>query len=99
MTKNVSGLMKALRQFINEAILNSEDVAAAMAALKRTGKCPVFTVDVALEEAPQSAAAPLEDPAPGELVLTDSDVVFLRTIGIVDPSDLVLVYPVPYGTE
>jgi hypothetical protein len=79
--------MNALRQSINEAILDSNDVAAALAALKRTGKCPVFTIDISLEEAPR---ADLE-PAPvstntEELVLSDSDVEFLAAIGITDPS-------------
>lgn len=87
MTKNVSGLINALRQFINEAILESEDVAAAMAALKRTGKCPVFTVDITLQDAPQSAVEPAEaSQRAEELILSDSDVEFLATIGIRDPS-------------
>ena len=85
MTKNVSGLMKALNQFINEAILQSEDVAAAMAALKRTGLCPVFTVDISLQEAPGADAA--EALGRGEeLVLSDADVEFLTALGISDPS-------------
>ena len=49
-TKNLKGLMNVLRQSINEAIMESNDVAAAMAALKRTGKCPVFSIEVGLEE-------------------------------------------------
>jgi hypothetical protein len=84
-TKNVSGLMKALNQFINEAILESEDVAAAMAALKRTGMCPVFTVDISLEQSP--VADPVEALGRGEeLVLSDADVEFLTAMGISDPS-------------
>jgi hypothetical protein len=85
MTKNVSGLMKALNQFINEEILQSEDVAAAMAALKRTGLCPVFTVDIALEEAPGGEPGEALGRAE-ELVLSDADVEFLTTMGISDPS-------------
>jgi hypothetical protein len=86
--KNVSGLMKALQQSINEAILESNDVAAAMAALKRTGKCPVFSIDVVLEAAPALA---VESPGPSsanteELVLSDDDVAFLDAMGITDPS-------------
>jgi hypothetical protein len=54
-TQNFKGLMNALRQSINEALLESNDVAAAMAALRRTGKCPVFTIDIAMEEAPGPA--------------------------------------------
>jgi hypothetical protein len=84
-TKNVSGLIKALNQFINEAILQSEDVAAAMAALKRTGLCPVFTVDISLQEAP--GGEPGEALGRGEqLVLSDADVEFLTALGISDPS-------------
>ena len=91
-TKNLKGLLNALQQSINEAILESNDVAAAVAALKRTGKCPLFTIEVALEEAPEAAAepfAPSSLPAQllgDELVLSDQDVEFLSTLGISDPS-------------
>jgi hypothetical protein len=83
--KNTRGLLDALRQAINEAILESNDVAVAMAALKRTGKCPVFTIDVALEDAPEAAVETLgEEPdLARDLVLSDSDEEFLRTLGIV----------------
>jgi hypothetical protein len=84
-TNNLKGLLNALRQSINEAILESDNVSAAMAALKRTGKCSVFTIDVALEEAPQSASEAAEntDLASG-LVWSDSDLAFLHAIGIYD---------------
>lgn len=84
MSKNVSGLVNALKQFINEAILESDDVAAAMAALKRSGKSPVFTVDITLEDSPEPAAGPVEEISrdPEDLALTDSDVDFLTAIGI-----------------
>jgi hypothetical protein len=86
-TKNVKGLLEALRQSINEAILESNDVAAAMAALKRTGKCPVFSIDAALQDAPDAAAEPAEPfGQTEELVLSDEDVEFLAAIGITDPS-------------
>jgi len=100
-TKNMKGLMNALQQSINEAILESNDVAAAMAALKRTGKCPVFTIDITMQDAPGSPAEPEEastvlDAASSvteklssvteELVLSDSDVEFLAAAGISDPS-------------
>jgi hypothetical protein len=99
--KNIKGLMNALRQFINEAILESQDVAAAMAALKRTGKCPVFTIDVSLQEAPEATATPVEAPAVGEeLVLSDEDVEFLGAVGIADPSWCdSSSNPVPHSTE
>lgn len=85
MTKNVNGLINALRQFINEAILESDDVAAAMAALKRAGKCPVFTVDISLQDARQSAAQPVEPSHnPEELAFTASDLEFLAAVGIND---------------
>ena len=96
MTSNLKGLMHALRQSINEAILESNNVAAAVAALRRTGKCPVFTVDIAMEPAPQATSAEpsrakktAKKPAPAlaeELVLSDSDVEFLSALGISDPS-------------
>lgn len=89
MSKNVSGLINALKQFINEAILESDDVAAAMAALKRSGKCPVFTVDIALEDNPGAAAlAVMGTPrAPEDLALTDADVDFLAAIGICEKAE------------
>lgn len=87
MTKNVKGLLEALRQSIHEAILESNDVAAAMAALKRTGKCPVFSIDATLEEAPGPDAQPAEALGRAEeLVLSDEDVEFLAAMGITDPS-------------
>jgi hypothetical protein len=92
-TKNIKGLMNALHQSINEAILESNDVAAAMAALKRTGKRPVFTIDISLQDAPEPVAEPAESnvteklsSVTEELVLSDSDVEFLGASGISDPS-------------
>jgi len=96
-TKNVKGLLEALRQSINESILESNDVAAAMAALKRSGACPVFAIDVMLEEMPELAAAPPMASRSAasnsaacsrteELVLSDDDVAFLGVLGISDPS-------------
>ncbi|MGP0074192.1 MAG: hypothetical protein ACLPWF_19945 [Bryobacteraceae bacterium] len=61
MTKNLKGLLKALQQSINEAILESNDVAAAMAALKRTGKCPVFTIDISMQDAPPATRVSISD--------------------------------------
>ncbi|HTB20367.1 MAG TPA: hypothetical protein VK708_19720 [Bryobacteraceae bacterium] len=85
MTKNVKGLLEALRHAINEAILESNDVAAAMAALNGGGMSPVFSVDVSLREAPR--VQPIEPLGRAEtLVLSDSDVAFLAVIGITDPS-------------
>jgi hypothetical protein len=62
LTKNIKGLLHALQQSINEAILESHDVAAAMAALKRTGKCPVFTIDISMQDPPASEHDLAEDP-------------------------------------
>ena len=61
MTKNIKGLMQVLQQSINEAILDSHDVAAAMAALKRTGKCPVFTIDISMQDPPAAAGEEPEE--------------------------------------
>jgi hypothetical protein len=96
MTKNLKGLMNALRQSINEAILESNDVAAVMAALKRTGKTPVFTIDVALEAAPaaveETFAEPVQDfrrtPPSGMLLLNAEDEQFLQAIGIAPTGSL-----------
>jgi len=86
-TKNLKGLLNVLRQSINEAILDSNEVAAAIAALKITGKCPVFSIEVGLEESPELAAAPVALTAlTEELVLSDEDVAFLAALGITDPS-------------
>ena len=98
MTNNLKGLLQALQQSVNEAILESHDVSAAMAALKRTGKCPVFTVDISmveqddaqpepeqLSDAP-SVAEPTASSHPGELILSDWDVEFLANFGIRDSS-------------
>ena len=91
MANNLKGLMTALHQFINEAILESDDVAAAMAALKRTGKNPVFTIDITLEDAPEcdeiaEAVEPASTHNAEDLVLSDADVSFLAELGISDPS-------------
>jgi hypothetical protein len=59
-TRNIKGLLQALQQSINEAILDSNDVAAAMAALKRTGKCPVFTIDISMQDPPGAGTAPVD---------------------------------------
>jgi hypothetical protein len=86
-TNNIKGLMNALRQSINEAILESNDVAAALAALRRTGKCPVFTIDISMEDMPNAAIESLPASTNTEdLVLSDSDVEFLAAMGITDPS-------------
>jgi hypothetical protein len=84
-TKNLRGLLNVLRQSINEAILQSNDVAAAIAALKSTGRSPTFSIEVGLEEAPSPAAEPIAA-LTEELVLSDEDVAFLAALGITDPS-------------
>ena len=90
-TNNIRGLMNALRQSINEAILESNDVAVAMAALRRTGKLPVFTIDVSLQDPPGAEPAPAEAAegtvaAKQELTFSDPDVAFLSALGISDPA-------------
>jgi hypothetical protein len=106
MTKHVKGLIGALRQALNEAILESNEVAAIVEALKLTGKCPVFTIDISLQAAPE-----LDDQPPSlkntggvalgdDLVLSDADVAFLTALGISDPSWCSgTPYPVPHSTE
>jgi hypothetical protein len=86
-TKNLRGLLNVLRQSINEAILQSNEVAAAIAALKSTGKYPLFSIEVGLEESAVQAPAPVALSAlTEELVLSDEDVAFLAALGITDPS-------------
>ena len=86
MTKDTKGLMNALRQSINEAILASNDVSAVVAALKRTGKFPVFTMNVSLQDGPEPAPQRAMSGLTEKLVLDDSDVEFLAAVGISDPS-------------
>ena len=97
MDKHVRGLLSVLRQAINEAILGSHDVGAALAALGQTGHCPTFAVDVSLDSQPREDAReeecggvqslPIEEPAfltegGGQLRLTVADEEFLRSLGI-----------------
>jgi hypothetical protein len=84
--KNTKEWMNVLRQSINEAILESNDVAAIVAALKRTGKFPAFTIDISLHDRPEPVAYPALSILTEELVLDDSDVAFLAATGISDPS-------------
>ena len=86
MTKNTKGLLNALRQSINEAIIASNDVAAVVAALKSTGQLPVFAIAISLQNAAESMAVPPMPNLREELVLDDLDVEFLATVGISDPS-------------
>jgi len=88
MENHLKALLSALRQAINEAILGSHDVNAALAAISRTGRCPSLAVEVALEsqnpdENVQERCTVQQNPEPGELVLTDEDEDFLRSLGIV----------------
>lgn len=71
MTKNIKGLMQVLQQSINEAILDSHDVAAAMAALKRTGKCPVFTIDISMQDPPAAAGEDAQEEEDSPILLAD----------------------------
>ena len=102
MTQNIKGLLHVLQQSINEAILESHNVAAALAALKRTGKCPVFTIDISMQDPSDAETESIDDSidysadqptvaypvssVTEELVLSDSDVEFLAALGITDPS-------------
>ena len=89
MNRNIRGLMDALRQSINEAILESNDVAVAMAALKRTGKNPVFTIDVCLQDPAAEMPFPGEPEAQAakqETGFSVPDIEFLAALGISDPS-------------
>jgi hypothetical protein len=83
MEKQIKVLLSALRQAVNEAILGSHDVNAALAALGRTGRCPTLAVDVSLEKAdalaPDTADMQVET---GDLVLTAADEEFLQSLGI-----------------
>jgi hypothetical protein len=86
MEKHVRGLLSALRQAVNEAILGSHDVNAALAAIGRTGRCPSLSVDVALgnpsQEEPGNEPSHVQSLPPGELVLAESDEEFLQSLGI-----------------
>lgn len=84
MEKHVKALLSALRQSVNEAILGSHDVNAALAALSRAGRCPSLSVDVSLEQpVPEESGIGQHDlPHPGELMLTTDDEDFLHSLGI-----------------
>ena len=83
MDKHVRSLLSVLRQAINEAILGSHDVSAALAALGRTGHCPSFAVEVSLEAQPrEDDELRLLAGSQGEMVLTEADEEFLRSLGI-----------------
>ncbi len=87
MERHVKALLSALRQAVNEAILGSHDVNAALAALGRTGACPSLSVDVSLQDpagegqAHEGAIQP-NGAQPGDLVLTEEDEEFLQSLGI-----------------
>jgi len=78
--------MNDLRQCINQAILESNEIAAIVAALKRIGKYPLYTIDISLQDGTDPATQPLLSRITEELVLSDSDVAFLAATGISDPS-------------
>jgi hypothetical protein len=91
MELHVKGLLSALRQAVNEAILGSHDVNAALAALSRAGRCPSLAVDVSLEdqslETKGNHDSQFEDqvgrrPVSGQLNLTQADEGFLQSLGI-----------------
>ena len=91
MELHVKGLLSALRQAVNEAILGSHDVNAALAALSRAGRCPSLAVDVSLEDEFHDAnghyQSQLEDqvgrrPVSGKLTITQADEGFLQSLGI-----------------
>jgi hypothetical protein len=87
MEKHVKALLSALRQSVNEAILSSHDVNAALAALSRAGRCPSLSVDVSLErpnadEFVSERHDPMEGSEPGELLFTGDDEDFLHSLGI-----------------
>jgi hypothetical protein len=85
MNENVSGLMTILQQCVSAAILESEDVAARVAALRCPGSSPVFTVDISLRDV--LVPEPVEALGRAEaLVLNDEDVAFLAIFKISDPS-------------
>jgi hypothetical protein len=86
MTKKTKALMNALRQSINEAIIESNDVAAVVAAIKRTGQRPAFAIALSLQDATETEAVPAMLSLTEELVLDDLDVKFLAAMGISDPS-------------
>ena len=80
-----ASLLDILRRAINRAVLDSSDVADAMATLENQG----FEVDIAVDlslytRIEQSAHRPLES-APSAVVapeLTDADEVFLKALNI-----------------
>ena len=96
MTKRIERLLSSLREAINNALGESNSVAAVMAELEREGHSPCFSVDVGLPESAltEKEIADLEEDAErklptlevvkrdGPLILTECDETFLRELGI-----------------
>ena len=92
MEKHVKALLSALRQSVNEAILGSHDVNAALAALSRAGRCPSLSVDVSLEQHdPEESLLDLYDlppvSEPAGLLFTPDDEDFLHSLGIITETE------------
>ena len=84
MDRHVKALLSALRQSVNEAILGSHDVNAALAALSRAGQCPSLSVDVSLgDQSGELLDAGIPgQPVPRALLLTEADEAFMQSLGI-----------------
>jgi hypothetical protein len=73
MNQDVKGLLQNLREAIHEALAESADISAAMAALEQAGHCPAFKVDIDMPES--DASGERIDPV-------EFDENFLRSLGI-----------------
>jgi hypothetical protein len=85
MDQHLSDLLWELREAINEAVLNSERLAKAMAALERDGRDARIAMDISLVDdgLPQESRQTVS-PADSEvrLTLNSFDMLFLRTLRI-----------------
>lgn len=79
MNKEIERLLHTLREAIHDALAESSDIVAAMAALERAGRCPTFAVDVTLDD----EQLPREE---STLALTTEDEQFLKSLKIVSPA-------------
>lgn len=87
MDEKLSDLLVELKEAINDALLHSERVAKAMAALEREGRDVQIAIDAALIEGEvptegSPATADRSADSMGQLTLNWSDIVFLHKLKI-----------------
>lgn len=87
MDKTLSDLLEELREAVNEALLNSERIKAAVAALEHVGQDVQIAIDAVLVDGDvpvKDASVGAGDPpvSSGRLKLSATDTLFLHTLRI-----------------